>query len=147
MRRNLVSRRIDERDARWLSPASRSPRETANGRWRAFVDVGADAAGRRLRKKVSGRTRSEALLRLREVQRDAEDGLASGGRHLTIAALADAGPIEAMRTRAATSRRGTSPKRPSRPAPTAFWDAARAAVLLNHVRSRPVSPQPLVWYR
>ena len=60
-----------------------------NGRWRAMVDVGADAAGRRQRKKVSGRTRAEVLLKMREVQRDAEDGLASGGRHLTVAALAE----------------------------------------------------------
>ncbi len=60
-----------------------------NGRWRALVDVGADAAGRRQRKKVSGRTRAEVLLKMREVQRDAEDGLASGGRHLTVAVLAE----------------------------------------------------------
>lgn len=37
----------------------------------------------------SGRTRAEVLLKMREVQRDAEDGLASGGRHLTVAALAE----------------------------------------------------------
>jgi hypothetical protein len=46
-----------------------------NGRWRALIDVGADASGRRQRKKVSGRTRAEVLLKMREVQRDAEDGL------------------------------------------------------------------------
>jgi integrase len=60
-----------------------------NRRWRALVDVGADASGRRQRKKVSGRTRAEVLLKMREVQRDAEDGLASGGRQLTVALLAE----------------------------------------------------------
>ena len=64
-------------------------KDPQNGRWRALVDVGADAAGKRQRKKVSGRTRAEVLLKMREVQRDAEDGLASGGRHLTVAALAE----------------------------------------------------------
>ena len=64
-------------------------KDPTNGRWRALVDVGADAAGRRRRNKVSGRTSAEVLLKLCEVQRDAEDGLASGGRHLTVAALAE----------------------------------------------------------
>ena len=64
-------------------------KDPKNGRWRALVDVGADASGKRQRKKVSGRTRAEVLLKMREVQRDAEDGLASGGRHLTVAALAE----------------------------------------------------------
>ena len=65
-------------------------KDPKNGRWRALVDVGADASGKRQRKKVSGRTRAEVLLKMREVLRDAEDGLASGGRHLTVAALAEA---------------------------------------------------------
>lgn len=64
-------------------------RDPVNGRWRALVDIGADASGRRQRKKVSGRTRAEVLIKMREVQRDAEDGLASGGRHLTVATLAE----------------------------------------------------------
>ncbi len=37
-------------------------KDPANGRWRALVDVGADASGKRQRKKVSGRTRAEVLL-------------------------------------------------------------------------------------
>lgn len=64
-------------------------KDPANGRWRALVDVGADASGKRQRKKVSGRTRAEVLLKMREVQRDADDGLDSGGRHVTVAALAE----------------------------------------------------------
>ena len=63
-------------------------KDPANGRWRALVDVGADASGKRQRNKVSGRTRAEVLLKMREVQRDADDGLDSGGRHVTVAALA-----------------------------------------------------------
>ena len=64
-------------------------KDPKNGRWRALVDLGADASGKRQRKKVSGRTRAEVLLKLREVQRDAEDGLAAGGRHLTVGALGE----------------------------------------------------------
>ena len=64
-------------------------KDPLSGRWRALVDVGADASGRRQRKKVSGRTRAEVLLKLREIQRDAEDGLALGGRQVTVAALAE----------------------------------------------------------
>ena len=64
-------------------------KDPANGRWRALVDVGADASGKRQRKKVSGRTRAEVLVKMREVQRDADDGLDSGGRHVTVAALAE----------------------------------------------------------
>ena len=64
-------------------------KDPANGRWRALVDVGADASGKRQRKKVSGRTRAEVLVKMREVQRDADDGLDSGGRHVTVAVLAE----------------------------------------------------------
>lgn len=64
-------------------------KDPKNGRWRALVDIGADASGNRQRKKASGRTRGEVLLKMRELQRDAEDGLASGGRHLTVATLAE----------------------------------------------------------
>lgn len=64
-------------------------KDPKNGRWRALIDVGADASGKRQRKNVSGRTRAEVLLKLREVQRDAEDGLVSDGRHLTVGALAE----------------------------------------------------------
>ena len=64
-------------------------KDPTSGRWRALVDVGADASGRRQRRKVSGRTRAEVLLKLREIQRDAEDGLSRTGRHVTVAALAE----------------------------------------------------------
>ena len=63
-------------------------RDPQNGRWRALVDVGADASGRRQRKKVSGRTRAEVLLKMRELQRAPEDGL-TGGRQVTVAVLAE----------------------------------------------------------
>ena len=64
-------------------------RDPGTGRWRALADVGAEAAGRRQRRKVSGRTRAEVILKLRQLQRDAEDGLTSAGRHVTVAALAE----------------------------------------------------------
>mgnify|MGYP000271132161 CR=1 FL=1 len=64
-------------------------RDKATGRWRALLDVGEDAAGRRRRRKVSGRTRAEVAAKLRELQRDLEDGVSSAGRHGTVSALSD----------------------------------------------------------
>ena len=48
-----------------------------SGRWRALLDVGEDASGRRSRRKVSGRTRAEVAAKLRGLQRDVEDGVSS----------------------------------------------------------------------
>ena len=42
---------------------------------RALLDVGEDAAGRRRRRKVSGRARGEVAAKLRVLQRDFEDGV------------------------------------------------------------------------
>lgn len=60
-----------------------------SGRWRALLDVGEDASGRRSRRKVSGRTRAEVAAKLRELQRDIEDGVSSTGRHVTVAVLCE----------------------------------------------------------
>lgn len=64
-------------------------KDPRTGRWRALLDVGEDASGRRRRKKVSGRTRTEVAAKLRELQRDLEDGVSSSGRQVTIAALCE----------------------------------------------------------
>jgi integrase len=64
-------------------------RDKSTGRWRALLDVGEDAAGRRRRRKVSGRTRAEVAAKLRDLQRDLEDGLSSAGRHVTVALLSE----------------------------------------------------------
>ncbi len=64
-------------------------RDQGSGRWRALLDVGYDPSGRRRRKKVSGRTRAEVAAKLRELQRDVEDGVSSAGRHVTVAALCE----------------------------------------------------------
>jgi integrase len=64
-------------------------KDPATGRWRALLDVGDDAAGRRQRRKVSGRTRAEVATKLRVLQRDLEDGVAASGRQVTVAVLCD----------------------------------------------------------
>ncbi|MFP5372829.1 MAG: phage integrase central domain-containing protein [Actinomycetes bacterium] len=64
-------------------------KDPQTGRWRALLDVGEDAAGRRRRRKVSGRTRAEVAAKLRELQRDLDDGLSTAGRQVTVAALAE----------------------------------------------------------
>jgi integrase len=63
--------------------------DPATGRWRALLDVGEDAAGRRRRRKVSGRTRAEVAAKLRELQRDVEDGVSSANRQVTVQTLAE----------------------------------------------------------
>ncbi len=64
-------------------------KDPRTGRWRALLDVGEDAAGRRRRRKVSGRTRAEVAAKLRELHRDFEDGVSSTGRQITVAALSE----------------------------------------------------------
>lgn len=63
--------------------------DPATGRWRALADVGMDAAGRRRRRKVSGRTRAEVAAKLRQLQRDLDDGVTAAGRHMTVATLCE----------------------------------------------------------
>ncbi|MGH9121504.1 MAG: tyrosine-type recombinase/integrase [Acidimicrobiales bacterium] len=58
---------------------------TADGRWRAVVDLGWSEAGRR-RKYLSGNTQAEVRERLRKVQRDAESGVVTDER-LTVGAF------------------------------------------------------------
>ena len=64
-------------------------KDPQSGRWRALLDVGEDASGRRRRTKVSGRTRAEVAGKLRELQRDLEDGVSATGRQVTIAVLCE----------------------------------------------------------
>jgi len=64
-------------------------KDPQTGRWRALLDVGEDASGRRRRRKVSGRTRAEVAAKLRELQRDLEDGVSSAGRQVTVAVLSE----------------------------------------------------------
>jgi integrase len=62
--------------------------EADRDRWVGVVDLGSDG-GRRRRAKVTGRTKSEALRKLRELRRRAEDGLPVGDGGLTFGAFLD----------------------------------------------------------
>ncbi|MBC9822548.1 site-specific integrase [Terrabacter sp. MAHUQ-38] len=53
-------------------------------RWIATVTVGYDGRGKRIVKKGSGRTKTEAKRKLREVLRDHEDGIALGDDSYTV---------------------------------------------------------------
>ena len=48
-------------------------------RWIATVTVGYDGRGKRIVRKASGRTKTEAKTRLRELVHDREDGLTRAG--------------------------------------------------------------------
>ena len=62
-------------------------KDPRSGRWRALLDVGEDASGRCRRRKISGRTRAEVAGKLRQLQRDLDDGVSADGRQTTVAAL------------------------------------------------------------
>ncbi len=55
--------------------------DDSRGRWIATVTLGYDARGKRITRKASGKTKSEAKKKLTEILRDYEDGLTvtSGG--------------------------------------------------------------------
>jgi hypothetical protein len=48
-----------------------------SGRWRGIIDLGRDGSGRRRRKKVSGRTKSDVIDRLRDVRDELDRGIKS----------------------------------------------------------------------
>ena len=54
-------------------------------RWIASVTVGYTPAGKRIVKKASGKTKTEAKAKLKEIIRDYEDGLAIAPTHYTVA--------------------------------------------------------------
>jgi integrase len=53
-------------------------------RWIASVSVGFDARGKRVYRRASGRTKGEAQRRLRELQRDVENGLSVDASRYTV---------------------------------------------------------------
>lgn len=56
-------------------------------RWTAVLDLGMDASGKRQRRKLTGRTRAEALTKLRDAQRTHEQGQALGKANETVGHL------------------------------------------------------------
>ncbi|MER6195876.1 site-specific integrase [Streptomyces sp. NPDC001586] len=58
-------------------------------RWIATVTLGFDASGKRVVRKGSGKTKTEAKARLKEVLRDHEDGLAVAPTNYTVANAVD----------------------------------------------------------
>jgi integrase len=58
-------------------------------RWRGAVSLGIGPDGRRIRKKVSGRTKAEVLARLRELRKRLDSGLPVPDGRLTVAAFLD----------------------------------------------------------
>lgn len=79
-------------------PAKRRPKgdgaqayQQADGRWRAEVDLGIGANGKRRRRSVYGATRAEANRALRDAVRQKEDGILSASRPPTLQAWLDVG--------------------------------------------------------
>lgn len=61
--------------------------KTSTGRWIAMLDLGADATGKRIRRKFSARTKGEVLDKLRTAKRAADDGLPLTAARDTVAEL------------------------------------------------------------
>lgn len=59
--------------------------DAVNNLWIGAIDVSADPAGRRRRAKVSGRTKTQALLKLRELRRRVDAGEPLGHDRVTVA--------------------------------------------------------------
>ena len=53
-------------------------------RWRGEITVGYDVRGKRITRKASGKTKTEAKEKLREIQRDYDDGLISASSKNTV---------------------------------------------------------------
>ena len=59
--------------------------DEARQRWVAAVTVGYTPTGRRIVRRASGRTKTEARTKLKEILRDYDDGLTVAGRSPTVA--------------------------------------------------------------
>ena len=59
--------------------------DSTRQRWVASVTVGYTASGQRIFKRARGRTKTEAQRKLKEIIRDYEDGLVTGGYGYTVA--------------------------------------------------------------
>lgn len=62
--------------------------DKAADRWRGLIDLGKDGRGKRIRRKVTGRTRTEAAERLAALRKEIEDG-ARAPSTMTVADLID----------------------------------------------------------
>lgn len=58
-------------------------------RWRGAVDLGYGPDGRRLRKKVSGRSKAEVVRKLKDLRRELDAGLLKADDRLTVGAFLD----------------------------------------------------------
>jgi integrase len=58
--------------------------EEDRDRWVALLELPPDGSGRRRRRKVTGRTKTEARRKLRQLQRRLEDGLPTGNGSITL---------------------------------------------------------------
>lgn len=75
------------------APKARRPRGDGavyqeNGRWIGQLDLGRDATGKRRRRKVSGRTKSEVTKRMTELRREIDRGVDVSRRSPTVAEVA-----------------------------------------------------------
>jgi integrase len=57
----------------------------ADGRWHGYVSLGSKAGGRRDRRHVAGRTRTEAVAQIKELERKRDAGITASSGTLTVA--------------------------------------------------------------
>src|SRR5829696_4210565 len=73
--------REDKKRGRWVA--------TVTVGWETTVDADGGISSRQVRRSVTGRTKTQVLARMREVQQLVDDGIAVPSSSLTVAAMLD----------------------------------------------------------
>jgi integrase len=81
--------------------------EEDRDRWVALVELPPDGSGRRRRRKVTGRTKTEARRKMRRLQRRLEDGLPAGDGSMTLGDFLERWLVEVLPARSRVQAKST----------------------------------------
>ena len=105
--------------------------DTSKDCYRAAVEIGRDANGKRRRRRLSGKTKSEVRRRIKEFERQRDDGMSTDGASITVAAL-----FEHMFNTVLPAR-DLSPSTID----NYHWSADKILPALGHIRLRALTPE------
>lgn len=107
--------------------------DTSKGCYRAAVEIGRDVNGKRRRKRFSGKTIRDLRRRIKEFERQRDDGMAADGASITVAAL-----FEHMFNTVLPAR-DLSPSTID----NYRWSADKILPALGHIRLRALTPEDI----
>lgn len=81
--------------------------EEDRDRWVALLELPPDGTGRRRRRKVTGRTKTEARRKMRQLQRRLEDGLPTGDGSMTLGDFLERWLVEVLPARSRVQAKST----------------------------------------